>query len=628
MENKSMKNRLFLSLAALAALATACTSNEEITEINGKKEAGKVEVTLQASMPGTRAVLRDPTPENKGVIGVSWSAEDAIQVIQPGQNNAATTFTTTGGSGASQSATFKGSLTSPQENEQLYAFYPSGLTILGTTATVDYSSQGGTLNDVQQRAVMCASGTYQTSGTSLGTFTNAGAILRLQLTFATDVSIKKVLLMAEGLVNKNTLTYSGTTASWSDTPTKGSMTATLTTPQAFQANTPGYIYMAAIPQTGLSSVTIVATTESGEEYTGQLSATNVHFDKGNVHTLTMSNLTNKINFTDSESSTGIEPIDIDGDGTYEIMTAENLIWLQQNSKSTSGKSYKLMKNVEIASGVVWSPIGMYTDPFDGDFDGNKKTVSGFNPGYYKFYSGFFGVVGTYGGTVLRKIHDLTLTGGTNTATSRVGYIGGVTGSALHAYIYNCTVNMTSLTSTSSNVGGIAGTSGNSKIVNCVSNITTISNITKQSCVGGIVGAFSGSNTIAFCISNCGTLEGGTLSLGTGGIAGAGPYSENDIISGCVSNCKTITANIKGGIIGDASTSTLKNSYYVNASGYSVPTVAYTGTPTTTPVNVGNVASISLLNGATTIGFLNGESSTYGYHFVAGSGEVLPTVAPN
>ncbi len=162
----------------------------------------------------------------------------------------------------------------------------------------------------------------------------------------------------------------------------------------------------------------------------------------------------------------------------------------------------------------------------------------------------------------------------------------------------------------------------------MSNITTISNITKQSCVGGIVGAFSGSNTIAFCISNCGTLEGGTSSLGTGGIAGAGPYSENDIISGCVSNCKTITANIKGGIIGDASTSTLKNSYYVNASGYSVPTVAYTGTPTTTPVNVGNVASISLLNGATTIGFLNGESSTYGYHFVAGSGEVLPTVAPN
>ena len=74
--------------------------------------------------------------------------------------------------------------------------------------------------------------------------------------------------------------------------------------------------------------------------------------------------------------------------------------------------------------------------------------------------------------------------------------------------------------------------------------------------------------------------------------------------------------------------TLKNSYYGNASGYIVTTVAYTGTPTTTPVNVGNVASISLLNGATTIDFLNGESSTYGYHFVTGSGEVLPTVAPN
>lgn len=649
-------------MAAIAAMTVSCSSSEDFTE--EKPDAnGNVKVTLTASMPSasTRTTLTDAAGSTAGMTQ-TWKSGDGIKVINSSKSYDAQTFTTTS---TTATGSFTGTLNTPAAGNQLYALYPSDLSVASGTAkaTVDYSAQEGTLAGVASKAVMYTAGTYSTSNTDLGTFTNAGAILRLKLTFPSDVTIKKVALVANGLVNQNTLTLSGNgTATWG-TATQGAMIATFGSPKTFSANSATNVYMAALPQTGLKSVTAIAMTNDAIPvyYTCQLSAASVSFLANKVHTLNFTNMVNTdITYTGNESTEGIAPLDMDGDGSSEMVIAENFKWLQCDANlvlddsfsnnATTGKTYKMMKNMSIDNGVNWIPLGGNADNSSylmGNFDGNGKKVTGVN------YSGTeyptFGFIGYVYDSV---ISNLTVEGGTisNTALSASnGYqTGGVVGRLEtftgSAKIIGCSAKFTSISATASSayVGGVVGSVSDAaasgiSINGCRSEIGTISSGTNSSeinatCAGGVVGYSSGTKcSLMTCLADCGTIESTAATYPyVGGIVGRsdGPITLKGNISNNTSVTATGSPSRVGALIGSiASASSVDNCYWKSMTS---PTSAIGyGTEEATITNSNGVATVSGFNDATLITNMNtAATATSGYHFVAGTGDNLPTIVKN
>ncbi len=630
-----MKKIVIFSLAAMAAIITSCSSADEFGE-SGKGEQGNVKVTLTASMPSasTRTTLTDGTGTG---LTQTWKSGDGIKVINSSKSNDTQTFTTTS---TTATGSFTGTLTNPADNDQLYALYPSSLSMTGTAATVDYSAQDGTLAGVASKAVMYSAGTYSTSKTDLGTFKNAGAILRLKLTFPSDVTIKKVALVANGLVNQNTLTLSGTgTATWG-TATQGAMIATFGSPMTFSANSSTNVYMAALPQTGLKSVTAIAMTDDAIPvyYTCQLSAASVSFSANKVHTLNFTNMVNTdITYTGSESTEGIAPLDMDGDGSSEMVIAENFKWLQDDANLSSALNCKMVKNMTINSEVNWTPIGNSNKDdkyFMGTFDGNNKTVSGVNINGDYSYCGFFG------NTKDATIKDLTVSGGTiTTTTTDFSEVGGLIGQAKcsmgggTSLIQNCKTKFTSIINNAPNgesTGGLIGLSHYLKIYGCSTEVGTI----KGNYVGGIIGFFwpddnTSKLSLMTSISNCGSIQGIGNYSKSGGLLGYATLPTFEM-KGCISNNNEINAAASNGAIGTLvgqisdSGSTIDNCYWKNMTS---PIVAIGGTTSDTPTNSSSVAAVSGFN--TYISNMNtAATATSGYHFEAGTGDNLPTIVKN
>lgn len=562
-----MKKFTIISITAFAALCTACSSADDFADNTTVKE-GNVKVTLSATLPSsnTRTVLTDG---GTGGMTQTWAATDEIKVVNANQSYEAQTFSTTG-SGTSKTASFTGSLTNPTNGDQLYAFYPSSLAtpaIVGTptaaSVSVDYSSQDGTLAGAASKAVMYAGGTYNSSGsTNLGTFTNAGAILRINMTFPSEVTIKNVVLMANGLVNKKELTLSGTGSTISSTwanPTNGSMTASFTTAQASSSKILT-AYMAAIPQSGLRGITVFATTQDDLEYSGQLNTTNeVKFDENKVHTInaTMSDV---IEYKGTESTAGVEPLDINNDGIIEIISAENLKYLQTDTNfpvdgnydnSTKGKSYKLMKNVVIDNSINWKSISMGDVYFEGIFDGNNKTVTGFNYNLTSTDSNCYGFFGqTYGST----IKNLTVSGTNITSNANIFAFGGIAGVASESTIEGCKTSFATVSLKGGTIGGICGQVDNTNIYGCSSEIGTlkgqadVSNNIASVSIGGIVGISSENTKIMVCTTRCGEILGSSYQYTyVGGLYGrVGAYADTPTIKGCISYCDKISGSIASG----------------------------------------------------------------------------------
>ena len=652
-----MKKISIFGLAVIATLIVSCSSSEVITDGN-QDNNGNVKVTLTASLSSSSVTRTTLTDESNSTASIrqSWASGDGIKVINASNGNESQSFTTTS---TTNSGSFTGSLTSPVDGNQLYALYPSDLSVASGTAKaiVDYSAQDGTLAGVASKAVMYTAGTYNTSSTDLGTFTNAGAILRLKLTFPSDVTIKKVALVANGLVNQDTLTLSGTgTATWG-TATQGAMIATFGSPMTFSANSATNVYMAALPQTGLKSVTAIAMTNDAIPvyYTCQLSAASVSFLANKVHTLNFTNMVNTdITYTGNESTEGIAPLDMDGDGSSEMVIAENFKWLQCDANlvldasfsnnATTGKTYKMMKNMSIDNGVNWIPLGGNADNnknsyLMGNFDGNGKKVTGVN------YSGTeyptFGFIGYVYDSV---ISNLTVEGGTISNTASYSYSGYQTGGVVgrletftgSAKIIGCSAKFTSISATASSayVGGVVGSvsdgvAGSGISINgCRSEIGTISS---SWCAGGVVGYSGAKCSLMTCLADCGTIESTAATYPyVGGIVGR---SDNTItLKGNISNNTSVTAtgssSYVGALIGSiASASSVDYCYWKSMSS---PTSAIgDGTTTVTPTNSSSVSAVSGFNGATLITNMNNAAAaTSGYKFVAGTGENLPTIVKN
>ena len=144
-------------------------------------------------------------------------------------------------------------------------------------------------------------------------------------------------------------------------------------------------------------------------------------------------------------------------------------------------SYMLMNDIDLTEWINdnnptsgWAPIGTYTAPFTGTFDGNNKCIYGLKINRTSLdYIGLFGYSkkgGKISNTVLVKP---TIKG--------KGYVGGFSGCQA-AVITNCLVIGGSIEGNSNYVGGIAGYSENN-IMECYCN-TTVKGVAY---VGGIAG---------------------------------------------------------------------------------------------------------------------------------------------
>ena len=313
--------------------------------------------------------------------------------------------------------------------------------------------------------------------------------------------------------------------------------------------------------------------------------------------------------------------DSDGDGFYEISTADELYAFAQkvNSNSRSIKG-KLMNDIVFNENVVaemskenpdisgfrrWYSIGWkYSMPYNGEFDGNGKTVSGlYNDSTndeYNSYVGMFGSVETSEyNSFTTTIKNLRVTdsyfNGDYGIGAIVGYlnsglvdncsssnniilgnydIGGVAG-INEGSVKNC-YSSTSFDRESCYIGGIAGYNLGS-IENCyntadikgtyyiggitgwsrncygVENCYNIGDIEGSSYyIGGIAGINSDDSSIINCY-NIGNIKSGDY--GAGGIAG----SNDSIVNNCYSSGTVIANSSCGDIIGNNYRGTLTNS---------------------------------------------------------------------
>lgn len=194
------------------------------------------------------------------------------------------------------------------------------------------------------------------------------------------------------------------------------------------------------------------------------------------------------------------------------------------------KTVSLSASIDL-SAHFWTPIGTYSLPFKGTFDGQANIISRLKTSTSKRFQGLFGY------TIIATVRNVILSDSTITASF---YTGGIVGFKSAGLIENC-INYADITSLDGNGGGIVGSNG-SDLKDCYN----YGNIAGEYCMGGI--AASNKGLVSGC-SNYGTVTSTTirlLSSYTGGIAGYnGGTVDNCINNGNVSSGKAFV----GGIVG-------------------------------------------------------------------------------
>ncbi len=178
--------------------------------------------------------------------------------------------------------------------------------------------------------------------------------------------------------------------------------------------------------------------------------------------------------------------------------------------------------VHADDGKGWMPIGKVGNPFKGNFNGNRKVITGLyinRPDADDI--GLFGRMNS--GTVKDlEIVDAVITGAT--------YVGGVAGCVINGAVQGCSVSGTIIGAGA--VGGVTGVlDGNAMAEACYVSGTVKGNITN---IGGIVG-WVNNGTVQNCYAT-GAVNGQD---GVGGVAG------NVMPGSTVKNCAALNPSISG-----------------------------------------------------------------------------------
>ena len=282
---KKFSSKILLFVLCGAVLACAC-SKSDVDSNSGTK--GKT-VTLSATINdgGTKANLVDP---NDGTLKVYWSATDQITVVNTAVRGSATTFTTSGNSGTSKGAKFTGSLSSVANGNQLYAYYPttSNVSLMSGSANYDVSAQGGTIDYVKSKMVMGAEANYYDSQSTVFTFSNICAILKITITmpYSYPGYTLSSLTINSGSGLENSFIVVG--GSYQTSMGTGAITATLSSsvPLSGPSNPNDYtFYVIVPPQSITSALTLSAHTEDRGDYGASTTTTSYTFEAGKLYTI-------------------------------------------------------------------------------------------------------------------------------------------------------------------------------------------------------------------------------------------------------------------------------------------------------------------------------------------------------
>ena len=184
------------------------------------------------------------------------------------------------------------------------------------------------------------------------------------------------------------------------------------------------------------------------------------------------------------------------------------------------------------TGINWTPIGTYDNPYTGTFDGGTYTITGLTVNQTRENVGLIGCIGSNGTVKNVKLENVNITGdgyfvggvaGTNygtiencsvdgTLTNNRHYLGGVVGNN-YGSIIGCSSSGT-ITGTSPNVGGIGGQSVGGTIMACYS----VANIKGRSSSGGVLGQTNRETVVIACYHAKGNVT-GEQSRMIGGVIG-------------------------------------------------------------------------------------------------------------
>ena len=272
-------------------------------------------------------------------------------------------------------------------------------------------------------------------------------------------------------------------------------------------------------------------------------------------------------FMESGSGTADDP--------YIIKTKEQL----NNVRYEANSYYKLVANIDLEN-MEWEPIGGGTSPaFTGNFDGNGYTISNLKINKSSIYLGLFGYIS---GAIVKNINlkNVSITGVSN--------IGGIVGMAYSSSIVNCNLFGTStINSSGSCVGGLVGYIYGCKLEKCSAIVQISGNVTSA---GGLVG---------YC----------------------GPSSSgNSTVTKCNATANIISSSEAiGGLIGNASSSTITESYAIGQVKGKIKVGGLVGISSATFNNCYTLCNVSVESFSYVVGFVGyNYNGTYKNCYAAGS----------
>ena len=221
------------------------------------------------------------------------------------------------------------------------------------------------------------------------------------------------------------------------------------------------------------------------------------------------------------------------------------------------------------TGINWTPIGTYDNPYTGTFDGGNHTISGLTVKGSDENAGLFGYIGSNGmvkNVVLKHVQIASdyqnayvggVAGNNDGAIENCSVSGSVSGNSNSGGTYNCvggivgnqwsgSITGCSSSATVNGTGGVGGVVGQTNfgatLTACYAtgNVTLESNNSNSTYAGGVVGSNGGSSTLIACYATGNVTGTGT---GTGSIYVGGVTGDNAL--GTLTACYHATGDVTG-----------------------------------------------------------------------------------
>ena len=269
-----------------------------------------------------------------------------------------------------------------------------------------------------------------------------------------------------------------------------------------------------------------------------------------------------ISVSDWENGTSIDGAEATEAYSYDSNTRTITIYSGEGLKVAADEVNSGNTDINITldndidlTGINWTPIGTYDNPYTGTFDGGNHTITGLTVTTSDRYAGLFGYIGSGG-----KVKDVKLKDVKIESDNDMSDVGGVAGWS-YGTLENCSVSgSVSGRGQNSIVGGVVGYQSGGSITGCSSSTTV-----NAGCIAGGVAGCTYSATLTGCYATGDvTLE--SINLGgnfAGGVVGSNTNSSTLIAcyaTGRVTGSGSGTVYV-GGVTGSNDLGTLTACYH-------------------------------------------------------------------